>query len=252
MKRSAIVLPLGLISLMSFSQSANERKPNIVFILADDLGYTDLSCMGSEYYETPNIDKIANNGMIFSDGYATCQVSSPSRASLMTGKFPARHGVTNWIGELSGEAWRKMGRSSKTLPAEYEHALAKQFITLPEALKEGGYATFFAGKWHIGGKGSWPEDHGFDINKGGWDAGSPQGGYFSPFKNPNLTDGPVGENLEMRLAKETVKFIKENKDKPFFAYLSFYAVHGPIQTTKEKWAKYRAKAEKNGNFRKWI
>jgi arylsulfatase A-like enzyme len=113
-------------------------------------------------------------------------------------------------------------------------------------MKEAGYHTFFAGKWHIGEKGSWPEDHGFDINKGGWDAGSPKGGYFSPFENPNLTDGPDGENLEMRLAKETVKFIQENKDSSFFAYLSFYAVHGPIQTTQEKWAKYRQKAEDLG------
>ena len=246
MKRTSVIIPLGVLSLVAFSQKSNGNKPNIVFILADDLGYTDLSCQGSDYYETPNIDKIAENGMVFSNGYATCQVSSPSRASLMTGKFPARHGITNWIGELSGEAWRSMGRHSKILPADYKHALAKQYITLPEALKEGGYKTFFAGKWHIGGKGSWPEDHGFDINKGGWDAGSPQGGYFTPYKNPNLTDGPDGENLEMRLAKETVKFIKENREKPFLAYLSFYAVHGPIQTTNEKWTKYRNKAEKMG------
>lgn len=223
-----------------------QPKPNIVFILADDLGYTDLSCMGSKYYETPNIDQIAGKGMVFTNGYAACSVCSPSRASILTGKFPARHGITDWIGAASGEEWRKTNRHTQLLPAEYIHDLNKDFVTLPEALKEYGYKTFFAGKWHLGGKGSWPEDHGFDVNKGGWDGGSPKGGYFSPYENPNLEDSPRGENLEMRLAKETVKFLKENKNTPFFAYLSFYAVHAPIQTTEAKWKKYRDKAEQMG------
>ena len=241
--RISAFLNFGIVPLFAFSQNAEVTKPNVLFILADDLGYTDLSCMGSKFYETPNIDLIAKNGMIFTNGYAACSVCSPSRASILTGKFPARHGITNWIGESSGEDWRKMNRNTKLLPADYVRNLPKDYLTLPEALKLAGYKTFFAGKWHLGSKGSWPEDHGFDINKGGWDAGSPKGGYFSPYENPNLTDGPVGENLEMRLANETVKFMKENKDKPFLAYLSFYAVHGPIQTTQEKWRKYRNKAE---------
>ena len=236
----------GLVLLTTLNAVHAKNKPNIVFILADDLGYTDLSCMGSNYYETPNIDGIAKNGMVFRNGYAACSVCSPSRASIMTGKFPARHGITDWIGEASGEDWRKQNRHSKSLPAEYEHELNKDFITLPEALKETGYKTFFAGKWHLGDVGSYPEDHGFDINKGGYESGSPKGGYFSPFNNPKLEDGPKGENLEMRLANETVKFMKENRNAPFFAYLSFYAVHGPIQTTEEKWKKYRDKAEKMG------
>jgi len=225
-------------------------KPNVLFILADDLGYHDLSCMGSEYYETPNIDKIANEGTVFTNGYAGCQVCSPSRATIMSGKFPARHGITDWIGAKSGEAWRAHGRHNKLLPAEYEHVLNHDYITLPEALREAGYKTFFAGKWHIGDKGSWPEDHGFDINKGGWDVGSPHGGYYAPFKNPNLQNKEDGENLSLRLAAETVIFLKENNPKetgkPVFAFLSFYAVHGPIQTTQKKWAKYRDKAEKMG------
>jgi len=223
-----------------------EGKPNVLFILADDYGYHDLSVMGSKYYETPNIDRIATEGMIFTDGYATCQVCSPSRASIMSGKFPARHGITDWIGAATGEAWSKRGRATQLLPPEYVHALPHEYTTLPEAMKEAGYKTFFAGKWHIGTKGSWPEDHGFDINKGGWDVGSPRGGFFAPWENPNLESGPDGENLSMRLAKETVDFIKDHKDTAFFAYLSFYAVHGPIQTTKEKWAKYRDKAEALG------
>jgi arylsulfatase A-like enzyme len=184
--------------------------------------------------------------MVFTDGYANCQVCSPSRASIMSGKFPARHGITDWIGAKTGEDWRKQGRHNQLLPPEYVHNLPHEYTTLPEALKEVGYKTFFAGKWHIGGEGSWPTDHGFDINKGGWDVGSPRGGYFAPWENPNLESGPDGQNLSMRLAKETVNFIKENKDTSFFAYLSFYAVHGPIQTTQEKWAKYRAKAEELG------
>jgi len=238
-----------LIAFTLFScstQTEKKTKTNVLFILADDFGYHDMSIMGSKYYETPNIDRIATEGMIFTDGYAACQVCSPSRASIMTGKFAARHGITDWIGAPTGENWRNAGRSNQLLPPEYNHALNKDYITLPEAMKEAGYRTFFAGKWHLGEKGSWPEDHGFDINKGGWDVGSPMGGYFAPWKNPNLESGPDGENLSMRLARETVDFIKANKDTAFFAYLSFYAVHGPIQTTHEKWAKYRQKAEELG------
>ncbi|NLR94618.1 sulfatase [Flammeovirga agarivorans] len=219
-----------------------EKLPNILFIIADDLGAHDLSTTGSQYYETPNIDGLAAKGIQFDQGYASCQVCSPSRASIMTGKSPARHGITDWIGALEGEKWRKKKRNNKLLPAYYQHALDTSYVTMPEAFKEHGYTTFFAGKWHIGDEGSLPEDHGFDINIGGFEAGSPKGGYFSPYKNPRLEDGPKGENLSMRLANETVAFMKNNKDNPFFACLSFYAVHGPIQTTEEKWKKYRDKA----------
>lgn len=235
---------IGMLFLISCSEEI--KKPNILFILADDLGYHDLSCMGSVYYETPNIDRIANDGMVFTNGYAACQVCSPSRASIMSGKTPARHGITDWIGAKTGEEWRKAGRYNKLLPPEYVHELPSEYTVLPEALKEEGYKTFFAGKWHIGAEGSWPTDHGFDINKGGWDKGSPIGGYYSPWNNPNLENLRNGENLSMRLAEETVDFIKEHKDTSFFAYLSFYAVHGPIQTTKEKWSKYRDKADSLG------
>jgi len=236
---------LAFVLLMTACQDEPSPK-NVLFILADDYGYNDLSLRNDSFYETPNIDRIAHEGTIFTDGYAACQVCSPSRASIMSGKFPARHGITDWIGAKSGEAWRSKNRFSKLLPADYVHQLDKDYITLPEAMKEQGYVTFFAGKWHIGEKGSWPEDHGFDINIGGWDAGSPHGGYFAPYKNPNLEQGPDGENLSMRLAEETVNFLKTHKDQKFFAYLSFYAVHGPVQTSQEKWAKYREKALKNG------
>ena len=201
--------------------------------------------MGSQFYETPNIDRIANEGMTFTDGYAACQVCSPSRASIISGKFPARHGVTDWIGAETGEAWGER-QNTKLLPPDYEYHLNHDYITLPEALKEEGYKTFFAGKWHVGEKGSWPEDHGFDINKGGWDVGSPKGGFYAPWNNPNLPSGPDGESLTMRLASETAEFIKNHKDTAFLAYLSFYAVHAPIQTTQEKWSKFRDKAEAMG------
>jgi arylsulfatase A-like enzyme len=253
MKNIFTVLLIVIASLFSCNTSkkvekkvAEPEKKNILFILADDYGYNDMSFRNDSFYETPNIDAIAKGGMVFNNGYANCQVCSPSRASIMNGKFPARHGITDWIGAREGEKWREKKRFSKLLPPKYNHNLAHKDVTLPEALKEEGYTTFFAGKWHLGDKGSWPDDHGFDINKGGWDAGGPRGGYYSPFKNPNLNDGEVGENLSMRLAKETVNFMKANKDGKFFAYLSFYAVHGPIQTSKDKWEKYRKKAEKNG------
>ncbi|WP_245967175.1 sulfatase [Ulvibacterium marinum] len=243
---------LTLLPVLFFYISCKERheevkkRPNVLFILADDLGVHDLSSTGSTYYETPNIDRIALEGMVFEQGYAASRVCSPSRASIMTGKFTARHGITDWIGAKSGTAWRDHKRFDKLLPAEYVHALPKADVVLPEAMKAAGYTTFFAGKWHLGNKGSYPEDHGFDLNKGGWEKGSPMGGYFSPWTNPNLENRVDGENLSMRLANETSDFIKKHKDSTFFAMLSFYAVHGPIQTTEGKWAKYREKAINTG------
>ena len=243
-------LPITLLSLFVITGCQNndghiEKKPNIVFILVDDLGYMDLGFTGSTYYETPHIDQLAGEAMVFNQGYAASRVCSPSRASIMTGKFTARHGITDWIGAKSGVAWRETKRNDKLLPAHYVHNLPKQEITLAESLGEAGYKTFFAGKWHLGAEGSYPEDHGFDYNAGGWDKGSPIGGYFSPWENPKLPNKENGENLSMRLAKETVRFIEQHKDSTFFAFLSFYAVHGPIQTTQEKWKKYRDKVYQN-------
>ena len=245
-----LALPMGLLALAGQASAKKPQKPNVLFILADDYGWNDLSCYGSEFYETPNLDRLAQKGVRFTNAYATCQVSSPSRASIMTGRYTPRHGITDWIGEKSGEDWRTMGRHSKLLPADYAHRLGADEYTLAECLRDNGYTTFIAGKWHLGDEGSWPEDHGFDINKGGWSAGSPNNGYFPPYKNPRLTDGPAGENLSTRLGEETVKFLKDHKKhgkgKPFFAYLSFYAVHGPIQTTENNWKYFRDKAERMG------
>ena len=247
-----IVFFFGLLFIVCFSSCNSEKdklnlkKPNVLFILVDDLGYHDLGITGSTFYETPNIDKLVEQSVWFKKGYASSRVCSPSRASILTGKFTARHGITDWIGAKVGKDWRTRNRHDKLLPADYVRALPKQDITIAEAFKNKGYATFFAGKWHLGDKGSYPEDHGFDINKGGFHRGGPSGGFFAPFRNPKLKDKKEGENLTLRLANETASFIKQNKEKPFFAYLSFYAVHSPIQTTETKWKKYRDKADSLG------
>lgn len=222
------------------------HRPNIVFILADDLGWNDLGCEGSPIYESPNIDRIANEGMRFTQGYAACQVCSPSRASILTGKYTPRHGITDWIGAKTGDAWREHGRENKLLPPDYAHGLRKNEITWVQVLRDAGYRTFFAGKWHLGDEGNDPEDFGFDVNVGGFRAGSPPGGYFSPYKNPRLADGPPGECLPIRLGTETARWIEQHQDSPFVAYLSFYSVHGPIQTSQDRWEKYRLKALAKG------
>ena len=235
-------LMVGCLCLFGTMVCASAPRPNVVFILADDLGIMDLGVEGSTFYETPNIDRLARSGMRFTQGYATCQVCSPSRASIMTGKYPARTGITSWIGDAEGMDWR---RNTKLLPALYKRQLDHAETTLAEAFLAAGYRTFFAGKWHLGSKGSWPEDHGFEINKGGWDRGGPAGGYFSPYQNPRLANGPDGESLPLRLGRETAQFIKDHQGKSFLAYLSFYSVHGPIQTTQKKWAKYQRKTALN-------
>ncbi|MCP9237818.1 sulfatase [Lewinella sp. JB7] len=218
----------------------------MVFILADDLGYSDLGCMGSDFYETPNIDALAAMGATFVNGYANCQVCSPSRASLLTGQFATAHGITDWIGARAGTDWTSAGRHDMLLPAQYVRALPDSLTVLSEAFRGAGYRTFFAGKWHLGGQDSWPTDHGFEVNVGGYDSGSPRGGFFDPYDNPNLPDRRPGENLSLRLARETADFITQHRDTSFFAYLSFYAVHAPIQSTREKWDKYRKKAIARG------
>lgn len=251
MKKNLFTLSCASSVFLTFINLHAQEKPrNVLFILVDDYGWNDTSIGGSRFYETPNIDRLARQGVMFSQGYSACQVSSPSRASILTGKSPVRHGITDWIGASWGNSWRAGGRHSKLLPPSYSMVMAQKEQTLPETLKKHGYITFIAGKWHLGGIGSMPEDHGFDINKGGYEAGSPAGGYFSPYDNPSLPDGPKGENLSLRLAYETAQFIeKQNRNKisqPFFAYLSFYAVHEPIQTTQENWTYFRNKADSLG------
>jgi arylsulfatase A-like enzyme len=170
--------------------AADGQQPApMLFILADDLGWSDLSNEGSHYYESPHIDSIAAEGMKFLRGYAASRVCSPSRASIMTGKYTPNHGITSWIGDPSGTDWRRNGPHDSHLPAEYEHGLRAEELTLAEVLLAANYRTFYAGKYHLGTD----APRGFELNKGGHHVGSPPGGYFSPYSNPALADGPAGD-----------------------------------------------------------
>ncbi|MFH1943500.1 MAG: sulfatase [bacterium] len=236
---AALTLP----GLSPFSCTSKHKRPNFVFFLIDDLGWTDLGCYGSRFYETPNIDELASEGMRFTDAYAACPVCSPTRASIMTGKYPARLNITDWIPGDDPKNRRLVG------PADL-HQLPLEEITIAEALKEAGYAAGFFGKWHLGDVGYHPQEQGFDVNKGGHWAGQPAS-YFYPYKNerkrwdvPDLEGGEEGEYLTDRLTDESIRFIESNKDKPFLLYLSHYAVHTPIQSKQELEDQYRKKLQK--------
>jgi arylsulfatase A-like enzyme len=221
-------------------------RPNVVFFLVDDLGWRDLGCFGSKFYETPNVDRLAATGMRFTQAYAACPVCSPTRASILTGKYPQRTGITDYISMTRSNQPEKWDRRTRLLPAPYSDRLALGETTLAEALKEAGYATFFAGKWHLGPQGFYPENQGFEVNKGGLEWGAPSAGkrYFSPYGNPKLPDGPPGEHLPARLAAETAAFITAHRDRPFLAYLSFYSVHVPLMARDDLRQKYEAKSKR--------
>ena len=212
---------------LTISCSKSINKPNLLFIIVDDLGWTDVSYNGSDYYETHNIDALSLNSMLFYNAYSASPVCSPTRASIMTGKHHARINITDWIPGLDP-------RNKPILGPLDRNELPLEEVTIAEVLKKDGYKTFYSGKWHLGSIGYYPEDQGFDINKGGFEKGSPMGGYYSPYKNPKLSDGPEGEYLTDRLTQETIDFIdNRDKSKPFAAFLSFYNVHTPIQENKE-------------------
>jgi arylsulfatase A-like enzyme len=213
------------------------EKPNLIFFLADDLGWADLGCYGSTFYETPNLDRLATQGMRFTDAYAACSVCSPTRASILTGKYPARLHLTDWLPGQPDRPYHKLNRP------EFLRHLPLGETTIGQALKDGGYATAFIGKWHLGGEEYFPDKQGFDVNIGGCALGHPPS-YFSPYRNPTLPDGPVGEYLTDRLTDEAVKFIEASRQRRFFLYLSHYAVHTPLQAKPEVVAKYKAKAAK--------
>jgi len=207
---------------------------NFVVVLVDDLGWNDLACYGSKFHETPNLDAFAKTGVQFTQAYAAGSVCSPTRAALMTGLYPSRVNITDWIA----------GRGDKNQPLatpKIDNQLALKQETLAEILKSQGYKTCFAGKWHLGSRGFYPQDQGFDSNFGGHERGSPPGGYYSPYQNPQLKDGPEGEYLPDRLTDESIEFIKKNKDEPFFMMLSFYTVHTPIQPCKRHLEKFQTK-----------
>ena len=215
------------------------RQPNVVFVLVDDLGYMDIGANNpGTFYETPNVDRLAATGMRFTNGYAANPVCSPTRFSIMTGRYPSRVDATDWF------VGRRNGRF---LPAPLIDRMPLNEVTLAEAFAGHGYRTAFLGKWHLGPTAEfWPENQGFQINVAGHNRGSPPGGYFAPFKNPRLEDGPEGQHLTQRLTDEALEILDQFGDKPFLLYLSFYTVHTPLQAPKDLVAKYQAKAQRLG------
>ncbi|HEX6984675.1 MAG TPA: sulfatase, partial [Planctomycetaceae bacterium] len=245
------------LTLLASSLDAAERPPNVVLILVDDLGWKDLGCQGSTFYETPHIDALARQGMRFTQAYAACAVCSPTRAAVLTGKYPARLGVTDWIRprhsrdakehklSKSGGYVENLGRPLLTPANRFELDLGE--VTLAERLKAAGYATCHVGKWHLGDPGHLPTDQGFDRNVGGYDYGQPPS-YFDPYTNNRLPEGiPTlpprrdGEYLADREADEAAAFIRENKGRPFFLSYWPYEVHTPLQAKPELVERYKAK-----------
>ena len=217
------------------------KKPNILFIFLDDMGWRDLGCTGSSFYETPHIDRLAAEGMVFSNAYASCPVCSPSRASYLTGQYPARVGVTDWIDMGNFHPIR-----AKLVDAPYLKHIPSGTRTLASSLREQGYATWHVGKWHLGGEPYYPEQFGFEKNIGGCSWGHPHQGYFSPYGLPTLADGPEGEYLTDRLTDEAIRLIQSGEQRPFFLSLCHYAVHTPIESKEQDIERFRKKADMLG------
>jgi arylsulfatase A-like enzyme len=214
-----------------------QKRVNFLFFLVDDMGMMDLGTYGSTFHETPNIDRLANTGMKFNNGYAACPVCSPTRASIMTGRHPVRVDITDWI---PGLAKRK---THKLIHPDDRDNLALEEVTIAEELKTHGYQTFFAGKWHLGKEGHWPTDQGFDVNIGGHHRGGPPGGYYAPWTNPALKSKKKGEYLTERLTEESIRFLEErDKKQPFLLFLSYYNIHTPIQAYRKHIDHYEKKA----------
>jgi arylsulfatase A-like enzyme len=222
------------------------QRPNIIFIYIDDLGWRDVGFMGSRYYETPHIDRLADGGTVFSAAYANAPNCAPSRASVLTGLYPPRHGIYTVGDPERGEANRRA-----LIPAPSRTALDTSLVTIAEALRARGYATAHVGKWHLGGVGSLPTDHGFDLNVAGDERGNPPG-YFYPYKRWQNQlqflpgEGEPGEYLTDRLTDEAIGFIEQQRERPFFLYLAHYAVHTPLQAKQrlvDKYARKPATAE---------
>ncbi len=216
-------------------------SPNVVLILVDDLGWRDLTCYGSSFYETPNIDALREQGVLFTDAYASCPVCSPTRASILTGKHPARVGVTNYI------AWRGgHPNTGRLIDAPYVDHLPAEETSLAAALSGHGYACRHVGKWHLGHSPYLPTNHGFLSGCGASEVGMPPNGYFSPWNLPNLEDAAPGTYLTDHLTDEAIRIIRESGERPFFLNLWYYAVHTPIQGKPNLVEKYRKKARDMG------
>ena len=215
--------------------NGDQEKLNVVLILADDLGWTDLACFGSDLHETPHLDRLAQTGMRFTQSYSACTVCSPTRAALLTGKYPARLHITDWIPGA-------MPDNPKLLVPDWTKHLPHEETTLAELFKSAGYSTASIGKWHLGGEEYYPEKQGFDLNLAGTDKPQPPR-FLAPWNIPTLSEGRDGEYLTDRLGEEAVNFIRKNRNRPFFLYLPHFAVHTPIQGRPDLVKKYREKLE---------
>ncbi len=237
---------LRALTLLFLAAAASAAPPNIVLFLVDDLGWKDLGCQGSAVFETPHADSLAADGVRLTNAYAACPVCSPTRAALMTGRTPARVGLTGHITAILRHRYPEHGR---IVPPDDRMFLALEEKTVAEALGEAGYVSASMGKWHLGSEAYWPTRQGFDLNVAGHTHGSPTTYWFpylAPAKewNPrihNLEGGRPGEYLTDRLTDEALAFIEENQKKPFFLYLTHYAVHTPLEAPAALTAKYRRK-----------
>lgn len=234
----SVSLLAGCGSIQSQQTEVKKTYPNIVFLLVDDLGYSDVGAFNPDtFYNTPNIDALADTGVKFTQGYAASPVCSPSRVAIMTGKHPTRLATTDWFSHGN-----RPDRVEAFKPAKRSNELSLAERTIAEIFRDNGYATAFMGKWHLGEEEAlWPEHQGFDVNVAGAKFGHPPGGYFSPFKNPRMTDGIDGEYLTDRLTDEAVDYIEESaaQDKPFFLFLSYYTVHVPLDAPQSRIEKYK-------------
>lgn len=213
----------------------NPQQPNIFLFLIDDLGARDLGCYGSSFYETPNLDRLAREGMLFQQAYASCPVCSPTRASIMTGQVPARVGITQFIGGTS---------EGKLKDVPYLHYLPLEHKSVATSLKEGGYQTWHVGKWHLGDEDFYPEKHGFDVNIGGCHWGMPKKGYHAPWGISTFEEAEEGTYLTDHLTDRAIELIRRGKDQPFFLNFNHYAVHTPIQAPEALVEKYKEKARR--------
>jgi arylsulfatase A-like enzyme len=227
---------LGALGAAALARSAPAKKLNFIIILIDDMGWTDLATFGSKFYQTPNVDRLAAAGMKFTNGYAACPVCSPTRASIQTGKYPARLHLTDWI------PGRKQWPTAKLLTPAFEQQLPLAETTIAEALKSAGYTTAAIGKWHLGGKGFFPEQQGYDINIGGTEKGSPPS-YFPPYNIPGLEPRFENDYLTDNLGSRAEQFIESNKDRPFFLYLAHFAVHLPLGAKPPVVEKYKGRIQ---------
>jgi len=238
-----LILTIFLVQACQMKAGVEEETPNFVIILIDDLGSKDVGCYGQKYIQTPNIDKLAEQGMRWTNAYSACPVCSPTRAALLTGKSTAR---VHFTGHITAIGRHRYPESGRIIPPDDLMYLPHSEILIPEAIKSLGYKSISIGKWHVGHKGYYPTDQGFDLNIGGWTHGSPPS-HFYPYESqkewnssiPTLIGGKPGEYLTDRLTDEAIKFVEENREDPFLLYLTHYAVHTPLEAPEHLIKKYK-------------